>query len=91
MKRVVSEIERVKVPEANESETKPLAPVFNDAGGSPVEDLYYSRVGAGGFRQHIERSASEALLDEEHVAPSGYNRHHADANVYTWGRFDIYG
>ncbi|CAF3557114.1 unnamed protein product [Fusarium graminearum] len=34
----------------------------------------------------IERAAAEALLDEEHAAPSGFTRHQTDANVYTWGR-----
>lgn len=34
----------------------------------------------------IERAAAEAMLDEEHAAPAGFNRHQADENVYTWGR-----
>ncbi|KAJ4243331.1 hypothetical protein NW762_014817 [Fusarium torreyae] len=34
----------------------------------------------------IERAAAEAMLDEEHAAPSGFTRHQTDANVYTWGR-----
>ncbi|KAH7201175.1 ankyrin repeat-containing domain protein [Fusarium oxysporum] len=34
----------------------------------------------------IERAAAEAMLDEEHAAPSGFTRHPTDANVYTWGR-----
>ncbi|KAK7398509.1 hypothetical protein QQX98_012117 [Neonectria punicea] len=34
----------------------------------------------------IERAAAEAMLDEEHVAPTGFTRHQTDANVYTWGR-----
>ncbi|KAH3517239.1 hypothetical protein KXV64_007051, partial [Aspergillus fumigatus] len=34
----------------------------------------------------IERAAAEAMLDEEHAAPTGFTRHQADANVYTWGR-----
>ncbi|KAG5827097.1 hypothetical protein H9Q74_002807 [Fusarium xylarioides] len=33
----------------------------------------------------IERAAAEAMLDEEHAAPSGFTRHQTDANVYTWG------
>lgn len=34
----------------------------------------------------IERNAAEAMLDEEHEAPTGFTRHKTDANVYTWGR-----
>ncbi|OWT42644.1 Pfs, NACHT and Ankyrin domain protein [Pochonia chlamydosporia 170] len=34
----------------------------------------------------IERAAAEAMLDEEHEAPTGFTRHQTDANVYTWGR-----
>ncbi|KAF5972070.1 Pfs, NACHT ankyrin domain-containing protein [Fusarium bulbicola] len=34
----------------------------------------------------IERAAAEAMLDEEHAAPSSFTRHQTDANVYTWGR-----
>jgi nucleoside phosphorylase len=34
----------------------------------------------------IERAAAEAMLDEEHAAPTGFTRHQTDANVYTWGR-----
>lgn len=34
----------------------------------------------------IERAAAEAMLDEEHAVPTGFNRHQTDANVYTWGR-----
>lgn len=34
----------------------------------------------------IERAAAEAMLDEEHAAPAGFNRHQPDENVYTWGR-----
>ncbi|KAJ6101890.1 Pfs NACHT and ankyrin domain-containing protein [Penicillium sp. IBT 16267x] len=34
----------------------------------------------------IERAAAEAMLDEEHAAPTGFTRHQADANIYTWGR-----
>lgn len=34
----------------------------------------------------IERAAAEAMLDEEHAAPAGFNRNQADENVYTWGR-----
>lgn len=34
----------------------------------------------------IERTAAEAMLDEEHETPTGFTRHKADANVYTWGR-----
>jgi nucleoside phosphorylase len=34
----------------------------------------------------IERAAAEAMLDEEHAAPTGFTRHQSDANVYTWGR-----
>ncbi|CAG8262989.1 unnamed protein product [Penicillium salamii] len=34
----------------------------------------------------IERAAAEAMLDEEHAAPTGFIRHQTDANVYTWGR-----
>lgn len=34
----------------------------------------------------IERAAAEAMLDEEHVAPTGFSRHSTDTNVYTWGR-----
>jgi hypothetical protein len=34
----------------------------------------------------IERAAAEAMLDEEHAAPTGFARHKTDANVYTWGR-----
>ncbi|KAJ5318963.1 Pfs NACHT and Ankyrin domain protein [Penicillium brevicompactum] len=34
----------------------------------------------------IERSAAEAMLDEEHEAPTGFTRHKTDANVYSWGR-----
>ena len=33
-----------------------------------------------------ERAAAEAMLDEEHTAPTGFARHQTDANVYTWGR-----
>ncbi|KAK2604011.1 hypothetical protein QQS21_003847 [Conoideocrella luteorostrata] len=33
----------------------------------------------------IERAAAEAMLDEEHAAPTGFNRHPTDANIYTWG------
>ncbi|CAI7609518.1 unnamed protein product [Penicillium viridicatum] len=35
---------------------------------------------------HIERAAAEAMLDEEHAAPTGFTRQQTDANVYTWGR-----
>lgn len=34
----------------------------------------------------IERAAAGAMLDEELAAPIGFNRHQADANIYTWGR-----
>ncbi|CEJ82954.1 Putative Pfs, NACHT and Ankyrin domain protein [[Torrubiella] hemipterigena] len=34
----------------------------------------------------IERAAAEAMLDEEHAAPAGFNRNQSDENVYTWGR-----
>lgn len=34
----------------------------------------------------IERAAAEAMLDEEHAAPTGFTRHQTDANAYTWGR-----
>ncbi|OAQ60894.1 Pfs, NACHT and ankyrin domain-containing protein [Pochonia chlamydosporia 170] len=34
----------------------------------------------------IERAAAEAMLDEEHAAPTGFTRHQTDTNVYTWGR-----
>ncbi|KAK2593842.1 hypothetical protein QQS21_008457 [Conoideocrella luteorostrata] len=34
----------------------------------------------------IERAAAEAMLDEEHAAPSGFTRNETDTNVYTWGR-----
>jgi nucleoside phosphorylase len=34
----------------------------------------------------IERAAAEAMLDEEHAAPTGFTRHQNDPNVYTWGR-----
>jgi nucleoside phosphorylase len=34
----------------------------------------------------IERAAAEAMLDEEHVAPTDFTRHQTDENVYTWGR-----
>ncbi|RHZ48411.1 uncharacterized protein CDV56_105659 [Aspergillus thermomutatus] len=34
----------------------------------------------------IKRAAAEAMLDEEHAAPTGFARHQTDANVYTWGR-----
>ncbi|KAJ6118794.1 NACHT nucleoside triphosphatase [Penicillium samsonianum] len=34
----------------------------------------------------IERAAAEAMLDEEHAAPTGFTRNQADTNVYTWGR-----
>ncbi|KAJ6113392.1 Ankyrin repeat protein [Penicillium sp. IBT 18751x] len=34
----------------------------------------------------IERAAAEAMLDEEHAAPTGFTRYQIDANVYTWGR-----
>jgi nucleoside phosphorylase len=34
----------------------------------------------------IERAAAEAMLDYEHVAPTGFTRNQTDANVYTWGR-----
>src|SRR5690606_4641453 len=34
----------------------------------------------------IERAAAEAMLDEKHEAPSGFAKHQADTNVYTWGR-----
>lgn len=34
----------------------------------------------------IERAAAEAMLDEEHAPPTGFNRHETDTNVYTWGR-----
>lgn len=34
----------------------------------------------------IERATAEAMLDEEHTAPTGFTRHQTDANVYTWGR-----
>ncbi|KAJ5835750.1 NACHT nucleoside triphosphatase [Penicillium robsamsonii] len=35
---------------------------------------------------HIERAAAEAMLDEEHAAPTGFTKHQTDTNVYTWGR-----
>lgn len=34
----------------------------------------------------IERAAAEAMLDEEHAAPTRFYRHESDANAYTWGR-----
>ncbi|KAL4789115.1 Pfs, NACHT and ankyrin domain protein [Aspergillus venezuelensis] len=34
----------------------------------------------------IERAAAEAMLDEEHAAPTGFTRQKNDMNVYTWGR-----
>lgn len=34
----------------------------------------------------LERAAAEAMLDEEHAAPTGFTRHRTDTNVYTWGR-----
>ncbi|OWT43384.1 Ankyrin repeat protein [Pochonia chlamydosporia 170] len=34
----------------------------------------------------IERAAAEAMLDEEHAAPTGFTRNQTDTNVYTWGR-----
>jgi nucleoside phosphorylase len=34
----------------------------------------------------IERAAAEAMLDEEHAAPTSFTRHQTDTNVYTWGR-----
>ncbi|KAJ6002317.1 Pfs NACHT and ankyrin domain-containing protein [Penicillium canescens] len=34
----------------------------------------------------IERAAVEAMLDKEHAPLTGFTRHQADANVYTWGR-----
>jgi hypothetical protein len=34
----------------------------------------------------VERLAAEAMLDEQHTAPTGFTRHQTDANVYTWGR-----
>ncbi|KAJ5547117.1 Pfs NACHT and Ankyrin domain protein [Penicillium frequentans] len=34
----------------------------------------------------IDRAAAGAMLDEEHAAPIGFNRHPTDANVYMWGR-----
>ena len=34
----------------------------------------------------IERAAAKAMLDEEHAAPTGFARNHADTNSYTWGR-----
>ncbi|KAL4781521.1 hypothetical protein BJX76DRAFT_359810 [Aspergillus varians] len=34
----------------------------------------------------IERVAAEAMLDEQHAAPTRFTRHPSDANVYTWGR-----
>ncbi|KAM3513179.1 hypothetical protein MY11210_003204 [Beauveria gryllotalpidicola] len=34
----------------------------------------------------IERASAEAMLDEEHAAPTGFTRHQTDVNVYTWGR-----
>lgn len=34
----------------------------------------------------IERAAAEAMLDEEHAAPTSFTRHQSDQNVYTWGR-----
>jgi hypothetical protein len=34
----------------------------------------------------IERAAAETMLEEEHAAPTGFSRHQADTNVYTWGR-----
>ncbi|KAF3384972.1 Ankyrin repeat domain-containing protein 29 [Penicillium rolfsii] len=34
----------------------------------------------------MHRAAAEAMLDEEHVAPTGFTRHQMDDNVYTWGR-----
>lgn len=33
----------------------------------------------------IARAAAEAMLDEKHAAPAGFNRHQTDANGYTWG------
>ena len=34
----------------------------------------------------IERAAAKAMLDEEHVPPTGFSRNQTDENVYTWGR-----
>ena len=34
----------------------------------------------------MERAAAEAMLDEEHAAPTAFTRHQTDTNVYTWGR-----
>ncbi|KAE8368480.1 purine and uridine phosphorylase [Aspergillus caelatus] len=34
----------------------------------------------------IELAAAEAMLDEEHTAPTGFTRHQTDTNMYTWGR-----
>ncbi|RYP67096.1 hypothetical protein DL771_007421 [Monosporascus sp. 5C6A] len=34
----------------------------------------------------IERSAAEAMLNEEYAAPTGFTKHQTDANVYTGGR-----
>jgi nucleoside phosphorylase len=34
----------------------------------------------------IERAAAQAMLDEEHAAPTNFTRHQTDTNVYTWGR-----
>ncbi|KAJ5692952.1 NACHT nucleoside triphosphatase [Penicillium macrosclerotiorum] len=34
----------------------------------------------------IERAAAEAMLDEEHAAPTGLARHQTDTKVYKWGR-----
>ncbi|KAL2848940.1 nucleoside phosphorylase domain-containing protein [Aspergillus pseudodeflectus] len=34
----------------------------------------------------IERAAAEAMLDEEHAAPTGFTRHQTNTNVYTSGR-----
>jgi hypothetical protein len=34
----------------------------------------------------IERAAGEAMLHEEHAAPTSFSRHQTDANVNTWGR-----
>ncbi|EEY21145.1 ankyrin repeat protein [Verticillium alfalfae VaMs.102] len=34
----------------------------------------------------IERSAAEAMLDEEHKTPTNFVRHESDENIYTWGR-----
>ena len=38
----------------------------------------------------IERAAAEAMLDEEHAAPTGFTRHQTDANVYIWGYMGEY-